>query len=121
MPQSSRFSIAAAVTAAALTASLSFPAQAQSYFADNVGFFETVVVGDIEVTPVSLIRDRRCADIRFCYRENRFIVTMVLHGYRGLSEVTLELDRPVRVPGGYLAYQHTVRFSLPACVDNLVW
>lgn len=93
-----------AAFAAAITASIvASPATAQSHdYVDNVAFFERVAVGDLEVTPIGIRRDTRCADIRFCDREDRLIVSVILHDYRGMREVVLELGRPAPVPGGYL-------------------
>ncbi len=87
---------------ALLTAAISAPATAQEDYAPDVAFFERVAVGNVEVTPVAIFRDTRCADIRFCTRENTLIISVVLHDYRGLSEVILELDEPAYVPGGFL-------------------
>lgn len=80
----------------------SAPLAAQSFYTDDVAFFERVVVGDVEVTPVAILADRRCGDADLCFRDDRFVVSLVLHDYRGISEVILELDRPAAVPGGYL-------------------
>lgn len=89
--------------AAALAAGLSAPAAAQDYdFASRVAFFERVQVGDLELTPFGIIRDTRCADERFCFREDTLIITVMLHDYRVPREVVLELNRPSVVPGGYL-------------------
>ena len=78
------------------------PASAQSAIAEDVAFFERVNVGDVEVTPFGVVRDRRCADIRFCTREDTLIISVILHDYRGMQEVVLELGEPVEVPGGFL-------------------
>lgn len=89
--------------AAALAAGLSAPAAAQDYdFASRVAFFERVQVGDLEVTPFGIIRDTRCADERFCFREDTLIVSVMLHDRRVPYEVVLELNRYAPVPGGWL-------------------
>lgn len=96
------FTRLAAATALASIAMAS-PAAAQDYdYIEDVAFFERVVIGGLEVTPFGIRRDTRCADIRFCERENTLIVSLVLFDYRGKSEVVLELDRLTPVPGGFL-------------------
>jgi len=96
MPMRTAFATAAATFSSAV------PATAQSYIVPDVAFFERVVVGEVEVSPVAVFRDTRCADIRFCTRDDRLIVSTVLFDYRGKSEVILELDVPTYVPGGFL-------------------
>lgn len=92
-----------AAIAALAACTLASPAAAQDYdYAEDVRFFEQVVIGDLTVTPFGIRRDTRCADERFCERENRLIVSLVLFDYRGKSEVVLELDRATPVPGGWL-------------------
>lgn len=89
--------------AALITLGLAAPAAAQDYdYVENVAFFERVVVGGLEVTPFGIRRDTRCADIRFCTREDTLIVSLVLFDYRGKSEIDLEIGRPAAVPGGFL-------------------
>ncbi|MGB3806751.1 MAG: hypothetical protein WA936_06105 [Erythrobacter sp.] len=87
---------------AGLAATMAAPAAAQSYFVPDVAIFEQVVVGEVEVAPVSVFRDTRCADIRFCTREDTLIVGAVVTDYRGQYEIVLELGRPTYVPGGFL-------------------
>ena len=90
-----------AVTALALAV----PASAQSLDADyayDVAFFERVEVGEIELTPFGIVRDTRCADERFCFREDTLIVSVMLHDTRVPREVVLELNRRTAVPGGWL-------------------
>ncbi len=89
----------AAIAALVLIAA---PANAQDYITEDVAFFERVTVGEIEVTPFGIVRDRRCADIRFCTRENTLIVSVLLHNYRGENEFVLRLGEPTEVPGGFL-------------------
>lgn len=92
-----------AAAAAALTfAMLPAAASAQSAWTDDVRFFERVNVGEVEVTPYGIVRDTRCADVRFCEREDTLIVTLILHTYRGQREVILRMGEPAVVPGGYL-------------------
>ena len=93
-----------AVAAGLAAMSLAAPASAQDdyYFTRDVAFFERVPVGDIEVTPFGVVRDSRCADERFCFREDTLIVSVILHDYGIIQEVVLELNRPAAVPGGYL-------------------
>ncbi|MEP3421091.1 MAG: hypothetical protein ABJN35_05110 [Erythrobacter sp.] len=80
------------------------PVHAQGFetYVSGVGFFERATVGDLDVTPFGIVRDTRCADIRFCTRENTLFLSVILHDYRGMREIVLELDEPVAVPGGYL-------------------
>lgn len=92
--------IAAALVCGQTT--LSVPASAQSFYTDNVAFFERVIVGDVEVTPIAILRDSRCGDPDLCFRDDDFVVSFVIHDYRGKSEVILRLDEPTVVPGGYL-------------------
>ena len=83
------------------------PVQAQVvstgyYRAANVDFFERVQLGDIEVTPIGVIRDRRCPDIRLCFRDNTLLISVILHDRGTMREVVLELGQPQQVPGGLL-------------------
>ena len=99
MTFAARLSALAALGSIAVAA----PAAAQNYgYIEDVAFFERVAVGNVEITPFGIKRDTRCADLRFCTRENRFTVSVILHDYRGMTEVVLDLDRPAVVPGGYL-------------------
>ena len=96
--------IAASVITAGLMPSAHAQAQAQAQAASvaNVGVFERVAVGNVEVTPITVLRDDRCPDPRLCTQNGSLIVSAVMRDYRGLYEVLLELDRPVAVPGGFL-------------------
>jgi len=98
--------IAASVITAGLTpsahAQAQVQAQAQATSVANVGVFERVAVGNVEVTPITVLRDDRCPDPRLCTQNGSLIVSAVMRDYRGLYEVLLELDRPVAVPGGFL-------------------
>jgi hypothetical protein len=78
------------------------PAQAQSRTASDVRFFERVAIGPLELTPIGIVRDQRCADPRFCYRPEDMRVSVILHDRRYPYEVVLRLGQAVEVAGGYL-------------------
>ena len=103
MPNSIHTTFAAAAIALAAV----FPASAQAQsaapdYAYDVAFFERVTVGELEITPFGIVRDRRCADERFCFREDTLIITIMLHDTRAPRELVLELNRRTAVPGGWL-------------------
>lgn len=103
MSLAKRLIIAAA--ALGLGAPMSAPLAAQGIapdYAYDVAFFERVTLGGLEVTPFGIVRDRRCADERFCTREDTLIITVMLHDDRVPREVVLELNRRTAVPGGWL-------------------
>ena len=68
----------------------------------DVAFFERVAVGDVEVTPIGILEESRCHDPELCFRNDRLVVSVILHGYRGMREIPLRLGRPTPVPGGEL-------------------
>jgi len=78
------------------------PAHAQSSLARDVAFFERAQVGPVELTPIGVVRDQRCADPRFCFRPNDMRISVILHDRRYPYEVVLRLGQPVAVPGGAL-------------------
>ena len=90
------------IAALALFAASHAPALAQSSNVYDVGFFERVAVGPVELTPFGVVRDQRCADARFCFRPNDMRVSVILHDQRVPYEVVLVLGEAVEVPGGYL-------------------
>ncbi len=97
MPRTA-FSIALALTLATSAAA----AQARSAFAEDVAFFERVSLGTVEITPIGVVRDQRCADPRFCFRTNDMRISVILHDRRIPREVVLPLGQAVEIPGGYL-------------------
>lgn len=76
--------------------------QGQSRAAYDVRFFERVAIGPVELTPIGVVRDQRCADPRFCYRPEDMRVSVILHDRRYPYEVVLRLGQAVEVPGGFL-------------------
>lgn len=96
----SRISLASVAALVLMTA----PARAQATYdiVEDVTFVERVSIGGFDVEPFTIVRDRRCADIRFCTRENTLIITVVLYDYRGPRILALELGEPAPVPGGFL-------------------
>ncbi|MEO1020642.1 MAG: hypothetical protein AAFY56_23600, partial [Pseudomonadota bacterium] len=92
--------LAPAIAALALTA----PANAQlgQDIAYNVGFFERVAVGDVEITPIAILEDSRCRDYRLCFRRDALVVSALLWEFDRKTEVILSLDELTPVPGGAL-------------------
>ncbi len=86
----------------ALLAASNAPAMAQSTSVDDVAFFERVAVGTVELTPIGVVRDQRCADARFCFRPDDMRISVILHDRRVPYELVLPLGQAVEVPGGYL-------------------
>lgn len=93
----------------AAAAALSSTAHAQEYATDvvfDVGFFERVAVGDVEITPFGIREESRCHDPELCFRNDRLIVSAILHlsdgPRREIVEIPLRLGRPTPVPGGEL-------------------
>ena len=78
------------------------PVKAQSLYVPDVAFFERAFLGPIDVTPIAVFRDTRCADLRLCTREDSMVISALLENYGVRREILLEIDRPIAVPGGFL-------------------
>lgn len=76
--------------------------QEQAIIAYDLTFFERATVGPIELTPFGVVRDQRCADARFCYRNEDLRISVILHDRRIPREVVLKLGHATRIPGGFL-------------------
>lgn len=83
--------------AAALLTGAAIPAHAETF-----AFFERAEVGPVEITPIGVIRDQRCADARFCYRPEDMRISVILHDGNRMREVVLRLGEPAAIDGGFL-------------------
>lgn len=92
----------AGIALAAASAQAQSQAQDQSRMAYDVRFFERVAIGPVELTPIGVVRDQRCADPRFCFRPGDMRISVILHDRRYPYEVVLRLGQAVEVPGGFL-------------------
>lgn len=90
------------LTAAPAQAQTLSQTQGQSRMAYDVRFFERVAIGPVQITPIGIVRDQRCADPRFCYRPEDMRVSVILHDRRYPYEVVLRLGQAVAVTGGFL-------------------
>jgi len=86
----------------AIAAATAAPAHAERYVTTGVSFFERVTVGSVEVTPINIFHDNRCADPRLCFGRNSMVISVVMHTPQGLREVVMRLGQPAQVPGGFL-------------------
>ncbi|MEM7688419.1 MAG: hypothetical protein AAF291_05305 [Pseudomonadota bacterium] len=101
------------VSGLALAASIALaaPAAAQApsgpSVALNVAFFDEIELGGLTLSPVNIFEDSRCDDPEFCFRNNRFAISVIMFTPDGLEEVILRLFEPQRVPGGELTLTNT--------------
>ena len=93
-----------ALAAALLLSGLAVPANAQSDTSatETFAFFERGEIGPVEITPIGVVRDQRCADARFCYRPEDMRISVILHDGIRMQEVVLRLGERSAIPGGFL-------------------
>lgn len=116
MPAAQMFSpkhlgLTAGAMALAICAPFASPAAAQApsepIVATNIAFFEDVQLGDLTLSPVNIFQDTRCPDPEFCFKNNRFAISVIMFTQDGLQEVVLRLFEPKPVPGGVLTLTNT--------------
>lgn len=83
---------------------LAITSPAAASLAADVAMFEPVELAeDFSITTYGIVRDTRCYDPEFCFREERLVVAAVVTHRGQRQEFALELGEPVRVAGGWLS------------------
>lgn len=102
------FFIVTAIATVSLAFSTTADAQSRGFYrAQDVAFFEQVALGELDVTPIGVLKDKRCPDVRLCTFADEVVISFLVDDGYYRREVVLELNRPVAVDGGLLLLTDT--------------